>query len=155
MIFSHIEYCFIVWSFAGVTALKPIDQLYKKAVKVFDRKPLSFYLCSILEKYQLLSFENLKVFKTSCLIYRSTNGMAPPPLGDFIKKRNSETTTRSTIRGDCEVPFRRTTFAQNVLSIKGCISWKTLPTVIRGSPTFVSFKKQLKRWLNNNQNCEH
>ncbi len=86
MIFSHIEYCFIVWSFAGVTALKPIDQLYKKAVKVFDRKPQSFHLCSILEKYQFLSFENLKVFKTSCLIYRSTNGMAPPPLGDFIKR---------------------------------------------------------------------
>ncbi len=107
------------------TALKPIDQLYKKTVKVFDRKPQSFHLCSILEKYQLLSFENLKVFKTSCLIYRSTNGMAPPPLGDFIKKRNSETTTRSTIRGDCEVPFRKTTFAQNVLSI-GCLHMTSL-----------------------------
>ncbi len=58
-----------------------------------------FPLCTILEKYQLLSFENLKVFKTSCLIYSSMNGMAPPPLGGFIKKRNSEASTRSTIRG--------------------------------------------------------
>jgi len=40
MIFSpiFIEYCFTVWSFAGVTALKP----FKKAVKVFDRKRSRF-----------------------------------------------------------------------------------------------------------------
>jgi len=155
MIFSHIEYCFTVWSFAGVTALKPINQLYKKAVKVFDRKPQSFHLCPILEKYQLLNFENLNIFKNSCLIYKSMNGIAPPPLGDFIKKKNSETRTRSFTRGDCEVPFRKSSFAQNVLSIKGCTHWNSLPKEIRDSPTFASFKKQLKRWLNKHQKCNH
>lgn len=80
------------------------------------------------------------------------NGMAPPPLGDFIKKRNN---TRSISRGDCKVPFRKSTFAQNVLSIKGCTDWNSMPIEIRDSPTFASFKKQLKRWLNNNNKCEH
>lgn len=83
------------------------------------------------------------------------NGIAPPPLGDFIKKRNSEMKTRSFTRGDCEVLFRKSSFAQNVLSIKGCTNWNSIPTVIRESPTFVSFKKHLKRWLNNNQKCNH
>lgn len=83
------------------------------------------------------------------------NGMAPPPLGDFIKKRDSEASTRSVVRGDCAVQFRKSAFAQNVLSIKGSINWNTLPTVIRGSRTYILFKKQLKTWLNNNQNCDH
>ena len=38
MILSHIEYCFTNWLFACATNLKPIEQLYKRAIKVFDRR---------------------------------------------------------------------------------------------------------------------
>ena len=46
MILSHIEYCFTNWSFACATNLKPIEQLYKRAIKVFDRKPNSYHHCT-------------------------------------------------------------------------------------------------------------
>ena len=55
MILSHIEYCFTNWSCTGVTILKPIEQLYKSALKVFDRKPHSYHHCNILQRYSFLS----------------------------------------------------------------------------------------------------
>lgn len=41
----------------------------------------------------------------------------PPLLNEFIKKKRTDCGigTRSMIRGDCEVPFKRTTFGQKVV----------------------------------------
>jgi len=80
MILSHIEYCFTNWSFACATNLKPIEQLYKRAIKVFDRKPNSYHHCTILEKHNFLSFDNFKSFKSICFIYKCLHGLAPPSL---------------------------------------------------------------------------
>ena len=155
MIFSHIEYCCTVWSFAGITALKPMEQVYKQAIKILDQKPASNHICPLLKKHKFLSFNHFKVFKNCCLIYRVLNGSAPPPLGEFIKKRNSNSSTRSLSRGDCEVLFRKSSFSQNVLSVKGCETWNSLPTTVRDSTSITTFKKSLKKWLISSQRCDH
>ncbi len=156
MIFSHMEYCFTNWSFVDVTTIKPIEQLFKRAIKIFDKKPNSFHHCTILEKHHLLSFGNFRNFKNACLVYKCLNGLAPPPLMEFIhRKRDSGHGTRSVSRGDCEIGFRKTTFSQNVLSIKGCQFWNHLPASIREIPTYGAFKGQLKQWLKPTQTCNH
>ncbi len=80
MILSHINYCFSNWSFTGITTLKPIEQLYKRALKVLDKKPCSYHLCNILEKYNFFSFDNFKFFKQACVMYKVLHGLCPPPL---------------------------------------------------------------------------
>lgn len=68
----------------------------------------------------VLSFDNFKNVKYACAVYKVLHGLAPPPLSEYIKlKANSGTTTRAATRGDCEVPYRRTSFGQTVLSVKG------------------------------------
>uniref|UniRef100_A0A8C6SXY0 Reverse transcriptase domain-containing protein n=1 Tax=Neogobius melanostomus TaxID=47308 RepID=A0A8C6SXY0_9GOBI len=42
MVFSHIEYCFTNWSLTNETTFRQIESLYKKALKVFARKPVSY-----------------------------------------------------------------------------------------------------------------
>ena len=155
MILSHIEYCFVIWSFAGVTTLKPIEQLYKKAIKVLDKKPRTFHHCLILARHNFLNLENLRSFKNSCLIYKTLNGLAPPPLKELFRRRDNTLSTRSASRGDCEAPFRRSQIGQNSLTVKGSACWNSLPTPIRDSPTFNAFKKQLKAWLLSRQTCTH
>jgi len=55
------------------------------------------------------------------------------------------------------VPYRRATFGQYVLSIKGSEIWNKLPVVVRECQTHPvthpSFKNQLKQWLKIHQNC--
>ncbi len=83
MTLSHIEYCFVIWSFAGVTTLKPIEQLYKKAIKVFARKPYSSHHCPILTRYNFLSFENLKSLKTAASFIKVSMGWPLPHWRNF------------------------------------------------------------------------
>lgn len=113
MIFSRLEYCLTSWSLACTTR-KPIEPLYNKALKVFDKKPLSSHHCNILAKHKLLSFNNLIDFEEACLVYKAFHGLAPPPLNKFIKQRAdsslSARATRASTRGDCDIRRRRTTF---------------------------------------------
>ena len=156
MILSHVEYCFTNWSCAGITTLKPIEQLYKSALKVFDRKPHSYHHCNILQKYNFLSFVNFKILKQASIIYKTLNGLSPPPLGEFIQRKPDRGIgTRSTNRGDCSVPFRKTAFGKSTLSVQGCQIWNDLPLVIRDCLSFSSFKYNLKKWLLDNQTCDH
>lgn len=159
MIFSHFEYCLTSWSLTCASTLKPLEALYKRALKVFDRKPQFHHYCNILEKHKFLSFSNFISFKNACTIYKVFNGLAPPPLNDHIKQRPvcgpMTITTRASDRGDCLIPFRRTTFGQTVLSVKGSKFWNTIPTTIREYPTLSTFKKHLKEWLKSTQICTH
>ncbi len=120
LILSHIDYCFTNWAFASTSVLKPIEQLYYRAIKILDRKPNSYHHCKVLEKHNFLDFENLKVFKNVCFIYKCLHETAPAPVKEIIhKKRTTGPGARSGTRGDLEIVRRRTTFGQNVLSIKG------------------------------------
>lgn len=48
MMLSHIDYCLTNWSLTGATALKTIDSLDQKALRIFDRKGCSYHCCHIL-----------------------------------------------------------------------------------------------------------
>lgn len=79
MVLSHLESWSTVWSFTGSTVLQHLVQLYKNAIKVFEKKPQSYHH-KIQEKYHFLSFDNFQTFKSTCLIYKCLLGLAPPPL---------------------------------------------------------------------------
>ncbi len=138
-----------------MTTLKTIESLYKKVIKVLDKKNCHFIIVTFY-KNNLLSFENCKNFKYACFIYKVLYGLAPPPLKVFIKPRiDCSIGTRSIIRGDCEVPYRRTSFGQKVLSVIGSKYWKCLPQAIRQCSNYHTFKDHLKNWLMPSQLCKH
>lgn len=158
VILSRLEYCLTSWSFTGVTTLKAAESLYNKALKIFDKKPSTYHTCNILHKYDLLSFSHLVDFKRACLVYKTLHDLAPPPLKEFIKRSNTQSAarvTRAVVRGDCAVPYRRTTFGQTVLSVTGGKLWNSLPLTVRECPSYNSFKLELKDWLLSNQTCTH
>ena len=153
MILSHITYCLTTWSQASNTALKPLLSLYKKTLKVLDRKSNNYHHCHILLKYKLLNWENLIKYSHSCLMYKIIHGRAPPALNQFIKMVS--TSTRSATRGDCVIAFRKSSFSQSAFSIRAAREWNSIPTHIRNISNYASFKHFLKKWLISGQGCEH
>ena len=91
MVLSHINYCLISWSNAHSTALKPLESLYKQALKTLDKKPFRYHHCHIVKKFNLFGWENLIVYKNVCLVYKITRGLAPPPLAGFISLKSTST----------------------------------------------------------------
>ena len=124
-------------------ALLSVELLYKKALKTLDKKPLLYHHCNILEKYNLMSFDNSCKFYSFCLLYKVglLHGLAPPPLQEFIKYRWT-LVTRAVVDRDVEVPFRKTSFSHNAPSIKGNALWNTTPP--RECSTLATFKSHVK-----------
>ena len=144
MILSHITYCLISWSNTHSTTIKPLEILYKQALKILDKKTYHYHHCSILRKYQLLTWDNLIKFKNISLIYQIRHGLAPPPLCDFIHFRSSEVrVTRGAMREDCIIPRRKT--GEQFSNGTQCTE----------SLSFFSFKKNAKKWLVESQTCGH
>lgn len=116
LILPLTEYCFTIWSFAGVTTQKPIEQLQTK-------KPYSSHHCAIID---LLSFE-----QHACFIYKCLSGLAPP-----LQESSDELAVQSVPVQSPEGSAR-----SNVSSVKGYLSWNSIPTFIRKSSTFAALKK--------------
>ncbi len=70
MLFSHITYCLPIWSHTIVTSLKHLQSLYKRTVKIMDKKPSISHHCPILHKHRLLSWENMVKYSNLCLVYK-------------------------------------------------------------------------------------
>lgn len=61
MILSHIT----CWSNTRAATIDPMKSLYKQALKTLDKKPYGYHNGHILQKYKLLSWDNIRKFKTS------------------------------------------------------------------------------------------
>ena len=85
MIISHPTYCSTSWSQESSLTLRQLESLYKQTMKPLDKKRQeSLHHCNILEKYHLLSWENLIKYANVCLIYKIIHGLVPPPLACFV-----------------------------------------------------------------------
>ena len=89
MIFTHISYCYTTWSHTSESTLKPIKSLFKRTLKTLDKKPIYYHYCKITNKHKIMDFDSFQLFLDVCLIFKVLNGLAPPPLRNFIKKKSS------------------------------------------------------------------
>ncbi len=81
MIISHITYCLTTWS--------------QQSLKTLDKKSVQFHHCSILKKYNLLSWDNLIKYVHICLLFKTMYSLSSP-LKQFV---NIRTTAHRSTRG--------------------------------------------------------
>ena len=135
---------------------EPIETLDKQTLKTLDQKLISYHHCNIINKYNLFNLESVLHYFDACLIFKILHGLAPPPLGEFIQQKNSSgRATRAATRGDCVIQYRRSKSGQTVFSVRATNYWNCLPIELRESTSYISFKIKLRRWIKNNQNCNH
>ena len=156
MIMSHLTYCLTSWGQTNSSTLKPLATLYKQTLKVLDQKPNRSHHCTILNKHNILSWEDLIKYRNIVLVYKILHNTAPPPLNSLVTQRNNtRLTTRSSTRGDLSVPFRKSTFGQSSFSVTAIQNWNSLPTQIKDIHTHTTFTAHLKTWFTENYTCTH
>ncbi len=118
---------------------------------------MHFHHCRILKKYNLLSFENFRLFLNLCLIYKILNGLAPLPLCDFVYNRSVDSVGSSRISStqDSNTPFQCTAFGQCAFSVKTTNQWNTLPDNVKSCSSSSTFQTSWKSLLKAAQPCSH
>ncbi len=86
MILSHM----IIWGQASQSVVKPVMSLYKQTLKVMDQKPMKWHHCQILQRYNLLSFDNLLKFSFIKTVFKCIHGLAPNIVCQWIQKLSSD-----------------------------------------------------------------
>ncbi len=132
MILSHMTYCAIIWGQASQSVVKPVMSLYKQTLKVMDQKPMKWHHCQILQKYNLLSFDNLLKFSFIKTVFKCIHGLAPDIVCQLIQKLSSDgAKTRGAVSGNCRVRRRRITVGQSSFSVKCSHLWNTMPVDLK------------------------
>uniref|UniRef100_A0A673YKD7 SP110 nuclear antigen, tandem duplicate 1 n=1 Tax=Salmo trutta TaxID=8032 RepID=A0A673YKD7_SALTR len=87
----------------------------------------------------VMSLKLLKVLETLLHVGNPLSLAAPqilPPRSAFIKqKTHFSRSTRSAMRGDCIVPFRKSTFSQTAFTLRVSHVWNSLPSDTRNCAT--------------------
>lgn len=89
-------------------------------------------------------------FKLLCLVYKCLHDMAPHYLSSLIRLKQFTRSTRASTQHSLtlDVPrYTKSTFACRAFSIQGPILWNDLPSDIKGSSSFYTFKKRIKTLL--------
>uniref|UniRef100_A0A8C6V2B9 Reverse transcriptase domain-containing protein n=1 Tax=Neogobius melanostomus TaxID=47308 RepID=A0A8C6V2B9_9GOBI len=133
MILPHLLYGVSCWSQANKSTIKPLESLYKQALRILDRKSRQYHHCQILTKYKMLNFECIVRSANLKLLFKIVNNVAPPPLKRFVQLTSDQMvrTTRSTVNGQCTIPKRKTAFGQSAFSFKTISEWNKLPTALK------------------------
>lgn len=157
MVFSHLSYCITAWSQTSVSTLKPVISLYKQAIKIFDKKPMRWHHCDIIQKHKLFTFENFVNFSILKLTFKCLNNCVSPLFSGLMERRRGSfrPSTRASVSGDCVLPKFRTSFGQSSFSFRGATLWNSLPTGFKLQNNINIFTRELKKWLKSGQSCSH
>ncbi len=61
-----------------------MHSLYKRRLKILDKKPARYHHCHIITKYNLLTLDNFVYLANSRLIYKITHNLTPPPTDSLL-----------------------------------------------------------------------
>ena len=86
-------------------------------------------------------------YKLITFVYKCLQEEAPNYLISLIEVKNTGRVTRSSDRRDLAVTKVCNTFSGRTFSVKGLQSWNTLPTIIRDSDKYETFKTKLRTHL--------
>ena len=156
MIASRFHYCMTCWSQAPPTNWKSLKSLYKRAVKILDRKDWNYHHCHVYNNRGLLSLENQIIHANLILIHKILNEGASPTLREYVQLVASTALrdTRASSNLKCKIPFKTSTFGQAAWSVRGIQEWNRLPSQLREITSTKQFSRELSHYAMGKQICQ-
>ncbi len=103
---------------------------------------------SVLQSLHWLPIEARLKFKVLCLTYKSYHGLAPSYLSCLLSHHQSQRSLRSDNLHLLSIPhYNFTSFGDKSFCVHAPRLWNKLPLNIKLSPSFDSFRSQLKTFL--------
>ena len=148
LIYSHINYCILIWGGAEKGIIEPLFILQKKAIRIISKSSFLEHTAPLFKSLALLTVH--KVFNLNCIlfIYKCLNCNYFPELRIRIQK-NSEyhgynTRGRNLFKN---VDIERLRICQRSFLNYGINAWNSLNPVIKDSSSIHKLKTLMKQHL--------
>ena len=151
LIFSHINYCNLIWGSAKKTILEPLFKLQKKAVRLVNNSQYLDHSDPIFNSLKILTVH--KVFKLNCLIF-IYKCLKEDKFPDFKNRfiKNSYFYSYSMRNNHLyRIPRERLDVCRNSYFVQGLTLWNLLDDTVKSSTNLDIFKKKIKFLLLENK----
>ena len=149
-ILSRIDYCNSSLAELPASSLAPLKRVINATARyVTDIGPHD-HLTSVMRSLHWLPISQRVTYKLCALMHASTYGNAPAYISELVTPVSSlsgRATLRSASSGLYDVPKTKSSFGDRAFSIAGPRAWNSLPTDLRHTESWASFKRLLKTEL--------
>ena len=147
-----LQYGVIVWGQTFTSYLEPLILIQKKIVRaIAHQRPLSHTL-PIFKSLKLLQLYDIFRIKLLCFVYESINKLNSYCFHEFFQL-NSDVHgyfTRQSNRGDVFRNHKNSSqYGLRSIRYMGAKTWNELPEILKNSTSKFSFKKNLKKFIQN------
>ena len=151
LIRSTFKYCPLIWMFCGKTANHRINQLHKRALRVFHNDYTATFEY-LLEKSEEVTVRCSNLQKLMIEIYECTNYIGPAVLIELFTIKDISYDLR--IKNLLQIPKVKTSsYGQSSPPFRGIILWNTLSDSIKSAQNIKGFKTMIKNWKGESCSC--
>ena len=151
LVFSHINYCNLIWGSANKTNLEPLFKLQKKAVRLVNNSQYLDHTDPIFYSLKILTIH--KVFQLNCLIFihKCLKKGKFPDFRNRFKKNSECHTYRTRINHLYRIPPERLDICRNSYFAQGLTLWNSLDDRVKLTNNLDTFKNKIKFLLLENK----
>ena len=149
-VYPYLNYATEVWGNAAECHLASIVKLQKKSLRIITHSPRLEHTAPLFVKLNILRIEEIHFYKVALIMFKVYHGLTPAVFRELFVRivdiHNYETRQMFQFH----VPFARTKYMQDAISIKGGRIWNKLDKKVNFDCSYLSFKIALKRYIISN-----
>ena len=142
LIRPHLEYGILAWGGVGVSKLKPIITIQKKAIRNVAGKPRNSHTSPLFSTYKELTFLDLFKFNSCAFMYKYSNNLLPVSFNNMFTACNPPNRTNS-----YKIVKSRITYIDQYPTAYLPKKWNELCCSLKNIENIRKFKMNLKNTL--------
>ena len=151
-VYPYLNYEAEVWGNACANHLLSIVKLQKKVMRIITNSHRIEHTLPLFQKLYILRFEEIHFYKIALIMFKVYHKISPDVFSKLFI-RNSDIHDHDTRQAhQFHVPYARTNYMLNAISVKGVKVWNEVSTKINFDCSYLSFKIALKKYIFNNLN---
>ena len=147
LIFSHINYCNLIWGSANVSSLNPLIRLQKKAIRLVNNSNYTDHTAPIFKSLKILTVH--QIFKLNCLsfIYNCIRTDKFPTFKKMLIKNVNIHSHHTRQVNNYRLQRERLELCKRSYFSQGIVLWNSLEPSIHHCSAIDLFKHNIKNLL--------
>ena len=152
LVFSHLQYCNLIWGDACDQVIKPLKSLVNRIIRIMVFAPFQsnnsqqFY-----DELEFLSLTQIHLLEKAKFLYKYKNNRLPSNFNNYFQEigENHQYSLRSISNQNLQPSRARTRFGLKKIQHDGVKIWNDIPITIKESQSLKSFAGLYKAYILN------
>ena len=143
-ILSNFNYCPLVWHHCSIASTRKIEKLQERGLRFAFNDSESSYSELLLKAGKSMLYIG-RIKKIALFVFKCINNIGPPSVHDLYKTKSLSYSLRDPHRIEQPLP-KTSNYGLNTLKYSGAAIWNKMPSHIKNTIEFQTYKRLIKTW---------